>query len=810
MLLPLNGYWLFYALEFFFCPASAQTTALSRIVDSLHNSIKTEGDDSNKVNTINLLSIKLCNAGKYDSSLVYTFKAHELSGKIAYKKGDAEALTNISLDYLYLGSYPEALKYTVQARALEEETENRKGLAYCYNLTGNIYYEKGDYSKALEFYSKALKLNKDLNNKNGIANNFGNIGNINRIQGNYPVALECYRRSLDLHREVANKLGEANNLGNIGNTYEAEGDYANAKDYYLNVLKIARVNGFKNNTEANMGDLGDLYTKLKDFNLAKIYLDSSLNIAQAIREKDDIKKDYSYLARLDSAMDDYKGALTNYKAYVIYRDSLVNAANARTEINFEIEQKQAAQKAEQEKKDAVAAQERKKQIVVRNTFIVGLILILLVVLLLYSRYKTKAKTTKLLEEQNQVINERNAELDRLSIVARETGNFVFILDSAGKVEWANESFTRINNITLEELKKQKGETIYELSNTPDIRNIIETAVREKKTMVYESHIHDKDGKSIWGSSTLTPTFDEAGNLKKMIIVDTDITERKKDEEIIKEKNKDITDSIRYAKRLQDATMLPIKQIKNFLPDFFVLYKPKDIVAGDFYWIKKQGETIFVAAADCTGHGVPGSLVSIVCSNALNRAIKEFGLTETGLILDKTRELVVETFSHGDAFGEKSQSNVQDGMDISLIAIQAPLPPKRGNSLATMDPPLEGREAVIQWSGANNPLWYIKDGKLNEITADKQPIGKYYNTKPFTTHTTTLTKGDTVYLFTDGYADQFGGNKGKKFKHKQLQDVIQSINGLSMDLQKEKLDTVFEEWKGNLEQVDDVCIFGIRI
>ncbi|HXB13454.1 MAG TPA: SpoIIE family protein phosphatase, partial [Bacteroidia bacterium] len=458
-----------------------------------------------------------------------------------------------------------------------------------------------------------------------------------------------------------------------------------------------------------------------------------------------------------------------------------------TEINFEIEQKQAVEKAEQEKKDAVAAQERKRQIVVRNTFIVGFILIFIVVLLLYARYKTKAKTTKLLEDQNQVINERNVELDRLSIVARETGNFVFILDAVGKVEWANESFTRINNITLEELKKQKGETIYELSNTPDIRNIIETAVREKKTMVYESHIHDKDGKSIWGSSTLTPTFDSTGKLKKMIIVDTDITERKKDEEIIKEKNKDITDSIRYAKRLQDATMPPIKQIKNFLPDFFVLYKPKDIVAGDFYWIKKQGETVFVAAADCTGHGVPGSLVSIVCSNALNRAVKEFGLTETGLILDKTRELVVETF-------EKSQSNVQDGMDISLIALS-----QQANGSVS-----------LQWSGANNPLWYIKDGKLNEITADKQPIGKYYNTKPFTTHTATLAKCDTIYLFTDGYADQFGGEKGKKFKYKHLQEVIQSINGLGMELQKEKLEAVFEEWKGNLEQVDDVCIFGIRI
>jgi len=260
---------------------------------------------------------------------------------------------------------------------------------------------------------------------------------------------------------------------------------------------------------------------------------------------------------------------------------------------------------------------------------------------------------------------------------------------------------------------------------------------------------------------------------------------------LEHKNQEILASITYAKRLQDA-ILPAKDYwRNAFPESFVLYKPKDIVAGDFYWMEQVNnvngdELLFFAAADCTGHGVPGAMVSVVCCNALNRSVLEFGLIDPGQILDKSRELVIATF-------EKSSENVMDGMDISLCCLNK-------NTLE------------LNWAGANNPLWYNPKGtdELIEIKPNKQPIGSYMELKAFTTHSIILEKGTSIYLFTDGYADQFGGRDGKKFKYKQFKESILSNSKIDMSQQKENLTKTFERWKGDFEQVDDVCVIGIQV
>ncbi|MFT7611934.1 MAG: serine phosphatase RsbU (regulator of sigma subunit) [Parvicellaceae bacterium] len=268
-------------------------------------------------------------------------------------------------------------------------------------------------------------------------------------------------------------------------------------------------------------------------------------------------------------------------------------------------------------------------------------------------------------------------------------------------------------------------------------------------------------------------------------------EVEKQKEQVEEAHKEITDSIQYAKRIQSAILPPLKIVKEYLPESFILYKPKDVVAGDFYWMEsvvstplnQQSETmVLFAAADCTGHGVPGAMVSVVCNNGLNRSVREHGLTDPGQILDKTREIVISEF-------EKSEEDVKDGMDIALCSLE-------GNTL--------------KYAGAHNPLWIIRNGEVLETKANKQPIGQFDKPQPYITHTFELQKGDRIYIFSDGYVDQFGGEKGKKFKTKAFRELLLSIQEKPMEEQSLIIDKAFENWKGNLEQIDDVCIIGVSV
>lgn len=257
-------------------------------------------------------------------------------------------------------------------------------------------------------------------------------------------------------------------------------------------------------------------------------------------------------------------------------------------------------------------------------------------------------------------------------------------------------------------------------------------------------------------------------------------------EIVEHKHQEIIDSVNYAKRIQNAIQPSDKQFSSSLPNAFVLYKPKDIVAGDFYWMETFDDVVYYAAADCTGHGVPGAMVSVICVNGLNRAVREFGLREPGEILDKTRELVIREF-------EKSEEDVKDGMDISLCALNT-------------------KTNELMWAGANNPIWIVRSGaeEMEEIKADKQPIGKFELAKPFTTHRIQLNSGDTIYTFSDGYPDQFGGENGKKYKSGKFKRTLLEMSHKGIHDQRQLLDHEFETWRGDIEQIDDVCVIGVKV
>lgn len=248
---------------------------------------------------------------------------------------------------------------------------------------------------------------------------------------------------------------------------------------------------------------------------------------------------------------------------------------------------------------------------------------------------------------------------------------------------------------------------------------------------------------------------------------------------------EIKASISYAKGIQSAILPSSRIVKEYLDDSFILYIPKDIVAGDFYWMEvpengSTGEILF-AVADCTGHGVPGAMISVVCNNALNRAVREFALRDPGAILNRTREIVQEEFA-------KSEEVLSDGMDIALCS-------------------LKGDE--LRYAGAHNPLLLVRRGELIEVKANKQPIGRFVHMEPFQTHILTLQDGDCVYLFSDGFADQFGGAQGKKFKPGAFRELLSGFGEESMERQRDILAEAFHQWKGDLEQVDDVCVVGFR-
>ncbi len=289
---------------------------------------------------------------------------------------------------------------------------------------------------------------------------------------------------------------------------------------------------------------------------------------------------------------------------------------------------------------------------------------------------------------------------------------------------------------------------------------------------------------------------------------------------VEQKQHEIMDSISYAKRLQDAILPSHTQIQNMLPDHFIFYAPKDIVSGDFYWMEslakatdsdgvKKDFVTLLAAADCTGHGVPGAMVSVVCSNALRRSVREFGLTNPGEILDKVSSIVVETF-------ENDRNEVKDGMDAALISLSEEK---------------ENGERILEFSGANNPLWIVRSvEKINEaqindpsvtieetnsmamieVKGDRQPVGIFANKKPFQTTKINLLKGDLIYVFTDGFPDQFGGPKGKKLKYQTFKKLLLSSAHLTMSEQKEMLADTLAKWQREFEQTDDICVIGVRV
>ncbi len=263
--------------------------------------------------------------------------------------------------------------------------------------------------------------------------------------------------------------------------------------------------------------------------------------------------------------------------------------------------------------------------------------------------------------------------------------------------------------------------------------------------------------------------------------------QKKNTEITK-KNDDIESSIRYASRIQAAILPQKNKIKKLLPESFILFKPRDIVSGDFYWLSENDGKIIITAVDCTGHGVPGAFMSMISSTILNEIVNQKNIVNSASILENLHTGV------NTSLKQKETAN-QDGMDMALCTI-------------------DKENKVCYFSGAKNPLVYIQNGELKQLKGDKMPIGgmlsERKNHKPFASYEIPLKEDNTFYLFSDGYQDQFGGPKGRKFMRKRFKELLFEIHQKPMEEQKLILDKEIELWKGKLEQIDDILVIGFKV
>ncbi|WKN32585.1 PAS domain S-box protein [Porifericola rhodea] len=294
----------------------------------------------------------------------------------------------------------------------------------------------------------------------------------------------------------------------------------------------------------------------------------------------------------------------------------------------------------------------------------------------------------------------------------------------------------------------------------------------------------EDGEHIMHVNAI-PEFDEENALESVLVVSHDITERKLIELEIQNKNKKINDSINYAQRIQGAILPDNKIIRSVFPDSFIFYKARDVVSGDFPWFLQRGEDVFIAAVDCTGHGVPGALISLIGYFLLNDIVRSRKITDPGMILDQLDEGVTQTLRQ-----DSDESKSKDGMDISICRIN---------------------KNEVQYAGAHRPLYHMKEGEMNEIKGDKFPIGGgiFKNQTNFTTHTLKMSKGDSIYFCSDGFPDQFGGPDNRKFGPKRTRALIAENHERSMDEVGEALATAWTDWKGEEKQTDDVLMIGIK-
>jgi tetratricopeptide (TPR) repeat protein len=688
-------------------------------------------------------------------------------------------------DYAWnlLYSQPDSALFIAQ-RALEiskdlhysdNKQESRAGNRFIASVSitiGAVYYFRNDYNSALQNYHNALKIREQLNDEKGMASLLNNIGLVLVADRDYSKALDCFTEGYEIKKRQEDSRGVAYFLLNIGNIYQTTGNLDEAMSKYREALNINISNKDKLAIAGCYSSIGTVFKIREELDSATHYFNKSLDLYREVNDGIGISLSYSNLGYIASEKGFVEEAYNLFSQAYRLKQTLNDRAGMSNTLS------------------ALG-----NILIQRNNF--------------SDAIKYCSESLDLAKLTGTLENKIEACLC-LSEAHTKKGNLAAALDYHRKYTAYKDSLLATDK-SQEIVKKEMAYRFEKARLSDSIVRAEEERKREIETLQTQM-LHEKKisrqrtittfiiialGIVIFFSIFLYQRF-KITNRQKAII--------EQQKHLVDEKNKDITDSIRYAQHIQHAVLPPDEKVKEYLPESFILYKPRDIVSGDFYWIDKVESNILIAAVDCTGHGVPGALVSIVGNNGLYRSVNEFKLTQPAAILDKLDDFVNKSFRK-----KSSKEAVKDGMDIALCAV---------TPINSSSP----RKYKVQYSGANNPLWVYKrnqNGSVQEngpysfmeIKPDKQPIGQFTADEPnhpFSNHEILLQEGDTFYIFSDGYADQFGGPKGKKFKSSQFKELLMEIQSLDLTEQHEALNNRFEEWKGSLEQVDDVCVIGVRL
>lgn len=647
-----------------------------------------------------------------------------------------------------------------EAVALCEELQFTRYIAKAHSNVASPYRLIADYKSAMEHNELALQYAEQLGDSDQIATSVGNIGTIYYNQGNYPRALEQYLLAMRMGEQLNDTLTIATQLTNIGTLFIMQHKPDSAVVFYTRALILDKAKNDFNGISFDLGGIAAAYGQWYKSDTALIYYMQALAIEQKYGSKYGLQRT---LANIGTAWAQFGEEHELDSLGARYYDSALVYYEKAQELATELNDRRGIAINMSNRGHTYAGQRRFKE-----------------------AESTLLEAEKVADSLDIPETKKDIQLN-LSVVYDSLHNteeayrrfktYVAIRDSLVNTDKSNQMTRAQMNFQFETER-----AVQEAKNKEE---------RERQQLMLNA--------AIGGGLLLlivAVVSIRAYRTKKRSneIISQQKLEVENQKALVETKQKEIIDSINYAQRIQTAILPAASEIEKQLKDAFVLYLPKDIVSGDFYWLGKTKQHMFIAAADCTGHGVPGGFMSMLGTSLLNEVAIEKQVPATGDILDLVRLKIITALKQTGEAGEN-----KDGMDIALCRF--------GTDFSD-----------VTFSCANNPLWICRPStgsgqvEMLEFKADKQPVGisVVETMQQFRTQHTELYPGDCIYMFTDGYADQFGGPKGKKFKYKALKELLVQIHSRPMHEQRDILRKTFEDWKGSLMQIDDVLIIGIRI